>query len=356
MPQKGDQEKTEKPTPKRLQEARKKGQVTKSQEVASALILIASLGVLIFAGSWMFWTLTRFMHGIFGNLGTLHVEGESASAFMLEIFGQVVILIMPVMAVLLIVGIAANLIQVGFLFTGEPLVPKLSKFNPISGMKNIVSLKSLVELIKSLLKILLISGISYAVLIGEMEQIPALLQMSVGQILIFIGKASLKILFYVSLGMLAMAVLDYIYQKWQFTQDMMMTKQEVKDEWKQSEGDPQVKGKIKRVQREMAMRRMMQAVPEADVIITNPTTLAVALKYNAHEMIAPLVVAKGSSFVADRIKEIARENGVPVVENKPLAQVLYKTCEIDDTIPDSLYRAVAEVLAYVYRLRQAGGA
>ncbi|MFO7985588.1 MAG: flagellar biosynthesis protein FlhB [Desulfatiglandaceae bacterium] len=354
MPEKNDQEKTEQPTSKKLSDARKKGQVAKSQEVASALILMGSLGVLLFAGAWMFWTLTKFMHGIFGNLGTLHVEGDSASAFLLTIFEQVLILIMPLMMVLLIVGIGANLIQVGFMFTGEPLIPKFSKFNPISGMKKLFSLKSLVELVKSLLKILLISGISYAVLMGEIDKIPSLIQMSVGQILVFMGTASLKIIFYVALGMLAMAVLDFIYQKWQFTKDMMMTKQEVKDERKQSEGDPQVKGKIKKAQKEMAMRRMMQAVPDADVIITNPTSLAVVLKYNAQEMVAPQVVAKGASFVADRIKAVGRENGVPIVENKPLAQVLYKTCEIDDTIPDSLYRAVAEILAYVYRLRQTG--
>lgn len=356
MPQKDDQERTEKPTPKKLQEAREKGQVAKSQEVGSALILIGSLGVMVFAGGWMFWSIMKFMHGVFSNLGTLYVEGDSASAFLLEIFQQIFILLTPLIAVLLIVGIGANLMQVGFLFTGEPFIPKFSKFNPISGMKNFVSLKALVELAKSLVKILLISGISYAVLMGEMEKLPSLIQMSVGQILVFIGTASLKILLYSALGMLGMAVLDFIYQKWQFTKDMMMTKQEVKDEWKQSEGDPQVKSKIKKAQREMAMRRMMQAVPDADVIITNPTTLAVAIKYDSQEMIAPKVVAKGAAFLADRIKEIARKNDVPVVENKPLAQVLYKTCDIDATIPDSLYRAVAEVLAYVYRLRQAGRA
>ncbi len=354
MPQKDDQERTEKPTPKKLQEARDKGEVAKSQEVGSALILIGSMGVLVLAAGWMVWTVTKFMHGVFGNLDTLYVEGDSAPAFLLEIFQQIFTLLTPLVVVILIVGIGANLMQVGFLFTGEPFIPKFSKFNPINGMKNFVSLKSLVELGKSMIKILLISGISYAVLVGEMEKLPGLMHMSVGQILIFIGNASLKILFYVALGMLGIAVLDFIYQKWQFTKDMMMTKQEVKDEMKQSEGDPQVKGKIRRAQREMAMRRMMQAVPDADVIITNPTTLAVALRYNAEEMIAPRVVAKGAEYVADRIKMIARENRVPVVENKPLAQVLYKTCEIDDTIPDSLYRAVAEVLAYVYRLRQAG--
>jgi flagellar biosynthesis protein FlhB len=351
MPQKGDQERTEKPTAKRLREAREKGQVAKSPEVASALILIGSLGILVIAGTWMFWTLVKFMHGVFGNLGTIPIHGESASAFLLEVFEQIFILLVPLMGTLLIVGIGANLMQVGFLFTTKPFVPKLSKFNPISGIKNLVSLKSLVELLKSLLKILLIGGIAYAVLRREMESLPSLMAMSVGQIVSFIGIASLKIIFYVALGMLIMAILDFVYQKWQYTKDLMMSKQEVKDEWKQTEGDPRIKGKIRQAQREMAMRRMMQAVPEADVIITNPTHLAIALKYNAEEMVAPQVVAKGAALIAERIKEIGRDHDVPTVENKPLAQVLYKTCEIGDTIPDSLYRAVAEILAYVYRLR-----
>jgi flagellar biosynthetic protein FlhB len=352
MPQKGDQERTEKPTPKRLQDARKKGQVAKSPEVATALILIASLGVLAVAGAWMFWTLAKFMHGVFVNLSSIHIQGDSATAFILEVFEQVFILIMPLMGILLIVGIGANVMQVGFLFTMEPFVPKLSKFDPITGMKNLVSLKSMVELLKSLLKILLIGGIAYAVLMGEMEMLPSLMAMSVGQILSFIGSASLKIVFYVALGMLVMAVLDFVYQKWQFTKDLMMSKQEVKDEWKQSEGDPRIKGKIRQAQKEMAMRRMMQAVPDADVIITNPTHLAIALRYKAEEMIAPQVVAKGAAFVAEKVKEIGQEHGVAIVENKPLAQVLYKTCEIGETIPDTLYRAVAEILAYVYRLRK----
>ncbi|MFO7600108.1 MAG: EscU/YscU/HrcU family type III secretion system export apparatus switch protein [Candidatus Desulfacyla sp.] len=246
MPQKGDQEKTEKPTSKRLEEARNKGQVAKSPEVSSALILIGSLGVLVFGGAWMFWRLAEFMHGVFGNLGTIPIEGASATAFLLEIFEQIFILLMPLMGVLLIVGIGANLMQVGFLFTLEPFSPKLSKFNPISGMKNLVSLKSTVELLKSMLKIFFIGAIAYAVLMGEMEMLPSLMAMSVGQILSFIGTASLKILLYVALAMLVMAVLDFVYQKWQYTKDLMMSKQEVKDEWKQTEGDPRIRAKSDR--------------------------------------------------------------------------------------------------------------
>ena len=351
MAEKGDQERTEKPTGKKLSKAREEGQVAKSQEISSAFILSGALCVFLFAGPWMFWALSDFMHGIFQNLGTLHLTGISARAFLLEVLQQVGLIIMPLLLVVLILGVAGNLIQVGFLFTLKPFTPKLSKFNPIAGMKKFVSLKSLVELIKSLVKILFIGGISWLVLRGELDAIPSLMEMSVGQILTYIGTVSLKMLFYVSLGMIVLAVIDFSYQRWQHTKDLMMSKQEVKDESKQSEGDPQIKGKIRQAQREMAMRRMMKSVPDADVVITNPTTLAVAVKYDAKRMFAPQIVAKGAKLIAEKIKDVARENHVPVVENKPLAQTLFKSTEIGDFVPSDLYKAVAEVLAYVYKLR-----
>jgi len=349
--EKGDQEKTEQPTSKKLSKAREEGQVVKSQEVSTAFIFLGALGVFLFVGPWMFWALSDFMHGIFQNLGTLHIKGISARAFLFEVLQHLGLIIMPLLLVLLILGVAANLLQVGFLFTLKPLVPKLSKFNPIKGMKKFVSLKSLVELLKSFFKIVFIGGISWLVLRGELDAIPSLIEMSVGQILTYIGTVSLKMLFYVALGMIVLAVIDFSYQRWQHTKDLMMSKQEVKDEIKQSEGDPQVKGKIRQAQREMAMRRMMESVPDADVVITNPTSLAVAVKYDAKEMFAPQIVAKGAKLIAERIKDIAMESDVPIVENKPLAQTLFKSMEIGDFVPPDLYKAVAEVLAYVYKLR-----
>jgi flagellar biosynthesis protein FlhB len=349
--EKGDQERTEKPTGKKLSKAREEGQVAKSQEISTTFILFGALGVFLFAGPWMFWALSDFMHGIFQNLGTLHMEGISARAFLFEVLQQVGLIIMPLLLVLLILGIAANLLQVGVLFTLKPFVPKLSKFNPITGMKKFVSLKALVELLKSLFKVLFIGGISWLVLRGELDAIPSLMEMSVGQILTYMGTVSLKMIFYVGLGMLVLAAIDFTYQRWQHTKDLMMSKQEVKDEAKQAEGDPQIKGKIRQAQREMAMRRMMESVPDADVVITNPTTLAIAVKYDAEQMFAPQVVAKGAKLMAERIKDIARENDVPIVENKPLAQVLFKSMEIGALVPPDLYKAVAEVLAYVYKLK-----
>lgn len=351
MAEKGDQERTEKPTGKKLSKAREEGQVAKSQEISTTFILFGALGVFLFAGPWMFWALSDFMQGVFQNLGTLHIQGISVRAFLFEVLQQVGLIIMPLLLVLLILGIAANLLQVGFLFTLKPFKPKLSKFNPITGMKKFVSLKALVELLKSLFKVVFIGGISWLVLRGELDAIPSLMEMSVGQILTYMGTVSLKLFFYVGLGMLVLAAIDFTYQRWQHTKDLMMSKQEVKDEAKQVEGDPQIKGKIRQAQREMAMRRMMESVPDADVVITNPTTLAIAVKYDAKQMFAPQVVAKGAKLMAERIKDIARNNDVPIVENKPLAQTLFKSMEVGDFVPPDLYKAVAEVLAYVYKLK-----
>jgi flagellar biosynthetic protein FlhB len=238
----------------------------------------------------------------------------------------------------------------------EAIAPKLNKLSPISGMKRLVSIKALVELAKSIIKLLFIGTIAYLLVKSDMEAFPVLIHQEVGQILVFIARVSLKISFFVCLALVVLAVLDFLYQRWQHEKDLKMTKQEVKDEQKQTFGDPKVKSRIRSMQMEMARRRMMEAVPEADVVITNPTHLAIAIKFDAEEMIAPQVLAKGAGHVAQRIKEIASENQIPLVEDKPLAQALYKMVELGDYIPAELYRAVAEVLAYVYRLKGMYGA
>lgn len=351
MAGKNDQEKTEKPTAKKLAKSREKGQVPKSPEISTAFIILCAATVLLAGGPWIFRSLMELMQGVFQNLGTLNLQGGSVRTFLGEIFVRFLIIMAPIMLSVIVVGVAANLIQVGFLFTLEPLTPKLSKFNPITGMKKFVSLRSLTELIKSFLKILYIGIIAWFVLRGELDYLPSLIHMSVAQIIGFIGVLSLKVMFYVSLAMMVLAIIDFTYQRWQHNKDLMMTKQEVKDEHKQSEGDPKVKSRIRQVQREMAARRMMAAIPDADVVITNPTHLAIAIKYDSKEMFAPQIVAKGAGLVAERIRAIAGENDVPVVENKPLAQALFKSTEVDDFVPAELFRAVAEVLAYVYRLK-----
>jgi flagellar biosynthetic protein FlhB len=352
MPESQGQERTEKATSKRREDARRKGQVALSREIPSVLILMTAMGFFYFAGSWIFWNLSGVIGAVFEQLDTLRLDAVSdVSTFSIAIFKKTFLILIPFFVPVLIAGMLGNIGQIGFEMHGESMRPKLAKFNPISGLKKLVSLKSLVELIKSIFKILIVGGIAFGVVEKETTRFPALMQQEVGDILLFIGKVAFKIFFLVCLALIILALLDYIYQRWQHEENLKMTKQEVKDERKQSEGDPKVKGRIRRVQLEMARRRMMEAVPDADVVITNPTHLAVALKFDAAEMVAPTVVAKGSGHVAERIKEIARDHQVPIIENKPLAQALHKMVEIGEFIPAELYRAVAEVLAYVYRLK-----
>ncbi|MEJ2284419.1 MAG: flagellar biosynthesis protein FlhB [Desulfobacterales bacterium] len=357
MPENSSQEKTEKATPKRREEARKKGQVAQSKEISSAMILMVSLGFFYFAGAWLFWNLSDLITGYYQNINTYRLyDINGARSFAIDIMYHLLAVLIPFLLPLAIAGLVANVLQVGFQMNKEAIEPKLSKLNPISGMKRFVSLKSMVELSKSILKILFIGSIAYLLVQNDMASFPNLIHQEVGEILIFISKVSLKIAFYVCLALIVLATLDFIYQRWQHEEDLKMTKQEVKDEQKQTYGDPKVKSRIRSMQLEMARRRMMEAVPEADVVITNPTHLAIALKFNAEEMVAPLVLAKGAGHIAQRIKEIASEHQIPLVEDKPLAQALFKMVELGDYIPAELYRAVAEVLAYVYRLKGMYGA
>ena len=352
MPETGGQERSEKATPKRREQAREKGQVAQSKEVSSVVILIAALGLFYFSGSWILLNLGNILSGVYQSLGTFRLDTVAdASAFSIKIFQNIFRMLAPLFVLLIVAGIAANVLQFGFGIFPKKLVPKFTQINPASGVKRIFSLKSLVELVKSVFKITVIGWIAYGVISGHLTEFPALVDLEVGQILVFIGQVAFKITLYVCLATLLMAALDFIYQRWQFEENLKMTKQEVKDEHKQAEGDPKVKGRIRSLQREVAMRRMMESVPEADVVITNPTHLAIALQFDSENMIAPKVIAKGADHVAERIRNIAGEHDVPLVENKPLAQALYRMVEIGDYIPAELYRAVAEVLAYVYRLK-----
>jgi len=352
MPESAGQERTEQATPKKREEARKKGQVVQSREISSVMILMTSIGVLYFAGSWMYWNLSDFVGGFYTNIATLRLNTISdAGALSLVVVKKLLTVLLPFLFPILIAGLIANISQVGFQVHAETMAPKFTKLNPIKGMKKFASLRSLIELGKSIVKILFIGSIAYLVVRSEMKAFPALIHQEVGQILAFIARFAFKICFFVCLAMIVLATLDFLYQRWQFEQDLKMTKQEVEDERKQTHGDPKIKARIRGIQLELARQRMMEAVPDADVVITNPTRLAIALKFDAQKMIAPRVLAKGAGFVAERIRDIAREHQIPIVEDKPLAQALYKMVEIGDYIPVELYRAVAEVLAYVYRLR-----
>ena len=256
-----------------------------------------------------------------------------------------------VLLAVLVVSVVVSFLQVGFNFAPELIMPQFSRLNPISGFGRIFSKRSVVELLKSLLKITVVGYFIYRYLREETIRIPALMMSELEASFAVLAAIIYDLAFQIAMVILVLAILDYGYQWWEHMQNLKMSKQEVKEEMKQTEGNPQIKGKIREKQRAMAMRRMMSEVPKADVVITNPTHFAVAIKYEAG-MEAPAVIAKGSDFIAQRIREIAKENDVTIVENKPLAQALFKNAEIGDLIPPDLYKAVAEVLAYVYRLKR----
>ena len=248
-------------------------------------------------------------------------------------------------------AVLSNYIQVGSLFSWEAVQPDFAKINPWKGLGRLFSRQAAAELAKSIFKFAIIGWVAYATIRAEWAQIVSLWNLEAGQIFRYVGQVSFQLFLKTVLVMAALAGLDYAFQRWSYEKSLRMTRREVQDEFKQTEGDPLIKSRIRSIQRELARRRMMAEVPKADVIITNPTHLAVALQYQYKDMSAPKVVAKGAELVAEKIKEIAKAHGVPLVENKPLAQALYKTVDLGQTIPSSLYRAVADILAYVYRLR-----
>jgi flagellar biosynthetic protein FlhB len=345
-----DQERTEKATPKKKSETRKKGQIAQSREIPSVMVLMGALSVFYFVGGWMFNQLAEVMRGIFSHLIQQNFGAERAQVLLGHIFLQLFILLAPLFVVIMVAGIFSNLAQTGFMLTGETLAPKLSKLNPLSGIKRLFSLRSSVEVLKAVLKVIIVGGMAYATLFKEMDHIPALVELEISQIMTFTGHVALRLGYYTCLVLLVLAGVDYLFQYWQHERDLRMTKQEIKDEHRQQEGDPMVRSRIRAVQREMAQKRMMEAVPDATVVITNPTHLAVALKFD-RSMPAPKVIAKGAGHIAEKIKSIANEHDVPIIEQKPLARALYKNVEIDQYIPADLYHAVAEMLAYVYRLK-----
>lgn len=351
MPAGFDHDKTEPATQKRREEARKRGQVARSKEVSSVLILFMALGVFFFSGAGMLWHSIEIMREVFQSVSTMRISEGAAPILMREIMEHILAMLLPLMLGVAAGGAAANLAQVGFLFTSEPLAPAFSRLDPLKGMKRLLSVRSLIELMKSILKLAIIGSIAYITVTEEMEGLPSLVECSVQEVICALSSSALRVALATCLALAVLAAMDYAVQRWQYEKELRMSKQEVRDEIKQREGDPSIKARIRRVQLELSRRRMMEAVPHADVVITNPTRLAIALKYEASEMAAPQVIAKGAGFVAQKIREIAQQAGVPIVEQKPLAQALFKAVEIGESIPMALYQSVAEVLAYVYRLK-----
>ena len=344
-------EKTEEPTAKKRADARKKGQVGRSQEVNSAFVLLVGFFALKLLWDSIYVSIATYTTYVFTNLNqTIDTEN------ILRIFISIVLVLaktaFPIMIFIMLIGLAVNFFQVGLNINTESIEFKLDKLNPINGFGRIFSKRSLVELAKSFFKIIVIGFFLYRFIHEQILAMPQFMFFDLTTSLALVAEIIFQMSFIVIGVIMIMAFLDYGYQKWQTTQDLKMSKQEVKDEMKQTEGDPQIKGKIRQKQRQMAMARMMKEVPKADVIITNPTHYAVALSYE-QGMVAPTVIAKGQDLVAQRIKEIGREARVPIVENKPLARTLYAAVQVGDAVPQELYQAVAEVLAYVYRLKHA---
>ncbi len=347
------EEKTEQPTSKKIRDARNKGQVVQSKDLNSAISLLA-----VFLG---FTALSQFyVENLIGFYQyTMNLVEDTASLFTTNgialYFSEAILMILklslPLLLIAMVSGVVVSYGQVGFLFTSEPLKPKLEKINPLKGLKNMFSMKSIVEMVKAIAISTLVLYVAYSYILDHISELLITLELEVGSIVVVMWDLIYNVVIRCAILMFTIGVFDLVYKKRKNKKELMMSKQEIKEEYKQSEGDPQLKAKIKEKQRAFAMGRMMQEVPKADVIITNPTHFAVALKYDTQLAEAPVVVAKGQDLIAQNIKKIANEHEVPIVENKPLAQTLYKTVDIGSYIPADLYEAVAEVLAYVYSLK-----
>ncbi len=353
----GGDDKTEEPTSKKLDDARKEGQVAKSKEIPSCLCLLAMFLILKFWAGHMGTQFINVMKYVYGDIheNAKFYEGNMPALNMFYLFRsaiyQIIMILLPILLIGFMVAFLSNLVQVQWKPTAKPLQPKFSKMNPLSGFKRIFSLNSIVELIKSLVKVGLIFYISYSFIRDSYMVLFSFYDIPLMQAIGLVGELVSDLGIRISAVFAIVAAADFGYQKWKFHKDMMMTKQEVKDEYKNTEGDPQIKGKIRQRMQEASRRRMMADIPKADVVITNPTHYAVAIRYNPDEMEAPYVLAKGEGYLAQKIKEVARENDIHMVENKPLARMLYHNVEIGEMVPPELYQAVAEVLAFVYSLQ-----
>jgi flagellar biosynthetic protein FliR/FlhB len=345
-------DKTEEATPKKKSDARKKGQIARSKDVGLAITMVACTLVITLLSGMIVVNLRDYMQLTLQSGILQDVDNVSLKYIFLDLIWKSLKAIFPVAIPIMIAGVAGSIMQTGFMLTGEPIKPKLSKLNPLSGLKNMFSKKSVADLVKNVIVVSIVGLISYKYVINNYDSI---LQLS-SSYLPSLGKDLLNlfsgIFVQISIVLVIIAAADYFVQFRFYNKDMRMSKQEVKEEYKQMEGDPQIKNKIKQKQREMATRRMMSSVADATVVITNPTHLAIAIKYEDGVTEAPKVVAKGAELVALKIKEIAKENNVPIMENKPLARMIYEQVEIDQDIPQDMYQAVAEVLAMVFKLKK----
>jgi flagellar biosynthetic protein FlhB len=347
-------EATEKPTPKRREEARKKGQVPRSTELAGSVTFLAVVLVLHAFFTPMMDSLQGGMQGYFSRLGDMRsdLNFHSVGGLFVQAASGVVVVVAVVFALAFLIGIVANIAQFGFLFSLSVMKPSFGKLNPITGLRNKFSKRILVQLGKEVLKLLAVAIILYSEIANNISFFAQVGQSSPAAMINLTMNLIYGIAWKFGLFLVVIGLLDYAYERWQLEENLKMTKQEVKDEWRQSEGNPEAKGALKKRQREMSRRRMMQAVPRATVVVTNPTHFAVALEWDETAMEAPVVTAKGADLIAKRIRELAQEYKIPIMENPPLARTLYERVELDQAIPSNLYAAVAQVIAFVYKLKR----
>jgi len=346
-----DLEKTEEPTPRKLEDARKEGNVPKSMEFSGFVILFISSLILIFYIKYITFDFESYFKYISSLIG-VEITLRRFYDLVLNTLFYVFKILLPIMLIILIAGIIANVSQIGFLFTVKPIMPNFEKINPIKGLKRLFSVKTFVEGLKTVLKVSIAFGVGYYLFLGFLSEIPKLALMSVFEQIKWFSQKSTVLIFSMLGVFFVFALIDFVYQKYTYKKSLRMSKQEIKDEFKQTEGNPEIKAKIRQIQREMSKKRMMSEVPKADVVITNPTHYAVAIRYDKEKENAPRLLAKGVNNLALKIKEIARENDIMIIENPPLARELYKSVEIGEMIPAKLYKAVAEVLAYVYKAKR----
>jgi flagellar biosynthesis protein FlhB len=350
-----DSNKTEPATPKRKEEARREGQVAVSRDLSTAAVLLGGIGLLAAImpmGMQQMTEMTR--QGLTLSFDDAFRSGltvEQVYTVVMNTGVTVLVICLPVLGGVLLFGTGATLAQTGFLWQEKALQLQFARINPIKGLSKLCSLRSVMELIKGLLKIAIITGVGLMVVRHDLLQVPGLIEFDMGSSLHITGQLAFKVGMAVAGAITVLAGLDYVYQRYEWERSLRMSVQEIKEEHKAAEGDPLIKSRVRTAQRELSKKRMMAAVKTADVVLTNPTHLAVALKYDSTKMAAPFVVAKGAGFVAERIRELARHHGVPVVENKFVARTLFKLVDIGQEIPATLYRAVAEILAFVYRAR-----
>jgi flagellar biosynthetic protein FlhB len=351
MAEEDDAQKTEDPTDKKLSRAREKGQVASSQEVKSWVVLMAGAAGIVFMAPMIANQVRTISLPYIENVHAIPADFEGMRAFLVNTFLEVGLTLAPFFLLLVIFALAGNLMQVGLLFAPDKIKPELSKVSVMKGAKRMFSMRAAVDFLKGILKLIIVAVISISMTIPVLTDMTLFPEYSMAAILSRIEDVAILISAGTIVVMTVIAVLDFAYQKYQFTQSMKMSKQEVKDEHKQSEGDPQVKGRIRALRQQRARERMMANVPEADVVITNPTHYAVALKYDIDEMSAPKLIAKGMDSLALRIREVAEEHDIPIVENPPLARALHASVELNEEIPPEHFVAVAEVIGYVMRLK-----